>query len=110
MPVLHRGVSYPNRVKHKQSISEESEHTDLTNRVCSDVVWTPVRTEADLALKWIMAGLPDHLRCLEEEGWGAHMARTSSTSVGSKADAPASLFRLSPATRHAAEFLDADDP
>ena len=30
---------------------------------------TPVRTEADLTLKWMMAGLSDHLGRLEENGW-----------------------------------------
>jgi hypothetical protein len=32
--------------------------------------FTPVRNEADLTLTWMTAGLPDHLRCLEEDGGG----------------------------------------
>jgi hypothetical protein len=38
------------------------------------------------------------------------MATTSFTSVGSLADSPEPLLGLSPATGHAAEILDVDDP
>jgi hypothetical protein len=39
-----------------------------------------------------------------------NMARTSCTSVGSSADSPAPPLRPSPATGHAAEILDGEDP
>jgi hypothetical protein len=39
---------------------------DLTNRVTTS--FTPVRAEADLTLKWMMADLSDHLGGLEEQG------------------------------------------
>jgi hypothetical protein len=32
--------------------------------------FTSVRTEVDQTLKWMMAGLSDHLGRLEEDGWG----------------------------------------
>ena len=38
------------------------------NRVTTS--FTPVRTEADLTLKWMMAGLSDDLGRLEEDEWG----------------------------------------
>ena len=46
---------------------------DFTNRVTTS--YTPVRTEADLTLKWMMADLSDHLGRLEEEGWGNGQAQ-----------------------------------
>jgi hypothetical protein len=41
---------------------------DLPNRVTTS--FTPVRTEADLTLKWMMAGFSDDLGRLEEDEWG----------------------------------------
>jgi hypothetical protein len=40
----------------------------LANYVTTSV--TPVRTEADRTLPWMMAGLSDHLIRQDEERWG----------------------------------------
>jgi hypothetical protein len=47
---------------------------DLPNRIT--VSFTPMRTEADLPLMWMMTGLAEHLSRLERQGCGGSSSQS----------------------------------